>query len=57
MARAVGAAVHDKDSAAQPANHAAAFNLEPQQLDMTLPQIVDRLEASLRQAGEAASSL
>jgi Patatin-like phospholipase len=56
MASAVAAAVDHKESAVQPESHAAsiAANLE---LLITLPQMIDRLEASLEQAGEAASNL
>jgi hypothetical protein len=52
MTRAVAAAVHHKDSAARPASDATsiAANLKPQELGITLPQIVDRVEASLKQA-------
>jgi hypothetical protein len=50
MFRAIDTAIHHENSAAQPASNAALIgaNLKSQELRITLPQVIDRLETSLK---------
>jgi hypothetical protein len=55
MSRAINSAIHHENGAAEPASNAASIGAEvkSQELRITLPQVIDRLEASLKQGADA----